>query len=77
MSEATVYVPFDMETETFWHDFDQYLYFAGGDATNMNSLGGVEEFFLGGENEEVPYHQTYHDLRETRTAPLSVEVREG
>ncbi len=41
--------PFDMETETFWHDFDQFLYFAGGDATNMNSLGGVVEFYLGGD----------------------------
>jgi hypothetical protein len=42
-----VTAPFDMETETFWHDFDQYLYFAGGDATNMTSLGGVVEFYLG------------------------------
>jgi hypothetical protein len=41
--------PFVMESETFWHDFDQYLYFAGGDATNMDSLGGEVEFYLGKE----------------------------
>ena len=37
-----------MEHNTVWHDFDQLLFFCGGDITNMNSdLGGKVEFHLG------------------------------
>jgi hypothetical protein len=61
--------PFDMEKETFWHDFDQCLYFAGGDARNMDELGGIVEFFLG---EEVGKLTKY-----TITKPTMIYVKAG
>lgn len=45
--------PFVMEAETFYHDFDQYLYFIGGDVTNMLELGGEVEFFMGEDLERL------------------------
>lgn len=41
--------PYFMEPEPVWHDFDQMCYFAGGDAAQMDQLGGVAEFHLGDE----------------------------
>ena len=42
--------PFIMEHNTVWHDFDQLLFFCGGDITSMNDdLGGKVEFHLGDE----------------------------
>jgi hypothetical protein len=39
--------PFVMEPDTFKHDFDQVVVFMGGDATQMDKLGGVCEFWHG------------------------------
>ncbi len=39
--------PFEMVSETHYHDFDQYLMFMGGDVTNMMDLGGEVELTLG------------------------------
>ncbi|NLY39396.1 MAG: hypothetical protein GX044_08875 [Firmicutes bacterium] len=39
--------PFVMEAQTFYHDFDQFLYFIGGDLGNMLDLGGEVEFTMG------------------------------
>ncbi len=41
--------PFTMEHHTVWHDFDQFLFFCGGDLANMTELGGKVEFYLGDE----------------------------
>lgn len=41
--------PFQMEHHTVWHDFDQFLFFCGGDIANMTELGGKVEFYLGDE----------------------------
>jgi len=42
--------PFTMEHHTVWHEFDQFLFFCGGDTKNMAELGGKVEFHLGDEN---------------------------
>ncbi len=39
--------PFEMVSETHFHDFDQYIMFMGGDIRNMMDLGGEVEFSLG------------------------------
>ncbi|MBN1190682.1 MAG: hypothetical protein JXA46_13090 [Dehalococcoidales bacterium] len=39
--------PFEMVSETHYHDFDQYLMFFGGDVKNMMELGGEVELSLG------------------------------
>jgi hypothetical protein len=39
--------PFEMVSETHFHDFDPYLLFIGGDTTNMLDLGGEVELTLG------------------------------
>lgn len=46
--------PFEMVKEHHYHDFDQFLFFTGGDATNMPDLGGVIELTLSkdGKNPE-------------------------
>jgi mannose-6-phosphate isomerase-like protein (cupin superfamily) len=38
--------PFEMVKEHHYHDFDQFLFFTGGDGTNMPDLGGVVELTL-------------------------------
>ena len=45
--------PFIMELHTVWHDFDQILFFCGGDTTNMTELGGKVEFYLGDEQGNI------------------------
>jgi len=45
--------PFQMVSETHYHDFDQYLMFFGGDAKNMMDLGGEVELTLGEQNGEL------------------------
>jgi hypothetical protein len=49
----TVSEPFVMEPDTFRHDFDQVVCFVGGDATRIDELGGVCEFWLGDEKGSV------------------------
>jgi hypothetical protein len=39
--------PFEMISETHAHDFDQFLFFVGGDINNMADLGGEVELTLG------------------------------
>ena len=39
--------PFTMEAETFYHDYDQFLFFCGSDPANRTELGGKVELFLG------------------------------
>ena len=45
--------PFIMEHHTVWHDFDQLLFFCGGDTTNMTEFGGKVEFYLGDEQGNI------------------------
>lgn len=47
--------PFEMIKEHHYHDFDQFLFFTGGDGTNMPDLGGVVELTLSkdGKNPEM------------------------
>lgn len=42
--------PFTMEAETFYHDYDQFLFFCGSDPANRTALGGKVELCLGGES---------------------------
>jgi mannose-6-phosphate isomerase-like protein (cupin superfamily) len=46
--------PFEMVAEHHYHDFDQFLFFTGGDGTNMPDLGGEVELTLSkdGKNPE-------------------------
>jgi mannose-6-phosphate isomerase-like protein (cupin superfamily) len=46
--------PFEMVKDHHYHDFDQFLFFTGGDGTNMPDLGGVVELTLSkdGKNAE-------------------------
>lgn len=46
--------PFEMVKEHHYHDFDQFLFFTGGDGTNMPDLGGEVELTLSkdGKNAE-------------------------
>ena len=39
--------PFTMEAETFYHDYDQFLFFCGSDPANRTDLGGKVELYLG------------------------------
>ncbi len=45
--------PFEMVSETHYHDFDQYLMFFGGDVKNMMDLGGEVELWLGEPDGEL------------------------
>jgi hypothetical protein len=45
--------PFEMVSETHFHDFDQYMMFIGGDINNMMDLGGEVEFSLGEPDGEL------------------------
>jgi mannose-6-phosphate isomerase-like protein (cupin superfamily) len=38
--------PFEMVKEHHYHDFDQFLFFVGGDGQNLPDLGGVVELTL-------------------------------
>jgi mannose-6-phosphate isomerase-like protein (cupin superfamily) len=38
--------PFEMVSEHHYHDFDQFLFFTGGDGTNLPDLGGTVELTL-------------------------------
>ena len=39
--------PFTMEGETFYHDYDQFLFFCGSDPERRRDLGGRVELYLG------------------------------
>jgi hypothetical protein len=61
--------PFEMVSETHFHDFDQYMMFFGGDVNNLMELGGEVEFSLGepdGKLEKLVF-----------TQPAIVYVRAG
>ena len=45
--------PFMMVAENHAHDFDQFLMFAGGDATNMSDLGGEVELTLSKDGKKM------------------------
>jgi hypothetical protein len=45
--------PFMMVEENHAHDFDQFLTFAGGDATNMADLGGEVELTLSKDGKKM------------------------
>jgi hypothetical protein len=45
--------PFEMVSETHFHDFDQYMIFMGGDVNNLMDLGGEVEFTLGEQDGEL------------------------
>lgn len=61
--------PFEMVSETHFHDFDQYLMFVGGDVNNMMDLGGEVELTLGEQNGEL--------LKFTFTRATVVYLRAG
>ncbi len=45
--------PFTMEEETFYHDYDQFLFFCGSDPLNRGALGGKIELYLGHDMEHL------------------------
>ena len=45
--------PFEMVAENHAHDFDQFLFFTGGDGTNMPDLGGVVELTLSKDGKKL------------------------
>jgi hypothetical protein len=45
--------PFTMEEETFYHDYDQFLFFCGSDPANRTDLGGKVELYLGNDLERL------------------------
>ena len=53
MSWWPISEPFMMLKETHYHDFEQYLFFVGGDPTNLTDLGGEVELMLGESENEM------------------------
>ena len=45
--------PFEMVAENHTHDFDQFLFFTGGDGNNMPDLGGVVELTLSKDGKKL------------------------
>jgi len=45
--------PFEMVAEHHYHDFDQFLFFSGGDGSNMPALGGVVELTLSKDGKKL------------------------
>jgi mannose-6-phosphate isomerase-like protein (cupin superfamily) len=45
--------PFLMVAENHAHDFDQFLFFSGGEGTNMPDLGGVVELTLSKDGKKL------------------------
>ena len=43
---APITKPFEMVAENHAHDFDQFLFFTGGDGQNLPDLGGIVELTL-------------------------------
>jgi hypothetical protein len=41
-----VFAPYEMQSDHHAHDFDQYLFFSGGDPLHMDDLGGIVEITL-------------------------------
>ena len=52
----TIDKPFVMAPESHRHDFPQFLYFLGGDVTNLTDLGGVIEFTLSEDGKTMEKH---------------------
>lgn len=46
MATVAIIKPHDMVAEHHYHDFDQYLFFTGGDPLNLPELGGEVELTL-------------------------------
>lgn len=56
MSWKCITVPYVDESESHWHDFDQFLVFLGGDPHNMLDLGGEVEFTLSEDGMNLEKH---------------------
>jgi hypothetical protein len=52
----TIDKPFVMAAESHRHDFPQFLYFLGGDGSNLLDLGGVIEFTLSEDGKKMEKH---------------------
>lgn len=53
MNTSAISAPFVMVSENHAHDFDQFLMFIGGDATNMPDLGGIVELTLSKDGKKM------------------------
>ena len=53
MSWWAITEPFVMVEDNHCHDFEQFIIFAGGDLNNMEDLGGVVEFGLSEDGENI------------------------
>ena len=53
MSWWAITEPFVMVEDCHKHDFDQFIIFAGGDIINMPDIGGVVEFGLSEDGENI------------------------
>jgi hypothetical protein len=53
LGTVAVSSPFVMVSENHAHDFDQFLMFVGGDATNMPDLGGEVELTLSKDGKKM------------------------
>jgi len=48
-----VSLPFEMVAENHAHDFDQFLFFTGGDTTKLPDLGGIVELTLSKDGKKL------------------------
>lgn len=55
MRTSPISAPFEMVAEHHYHDFDQFLFFTGGDGQNLPDLGGEVELTLStdGKNKKM------------------------
>jgi mannose-6-phosphate isomerase-like protein (cupin superfamily) len=50
---SPITMPFEMVSENHAHDFDQFLFFTGGDGQNMPDLGGIVELTLSKDGKKL------------------------
>jgi hypothetical protein len=53
MSWWAITEPFIMVEDCHKHDFDQFIIFAGGEITNMPDIGGIVEFGLSEDGQDI------------------------
>ena len=65
--------PFLMVAESHKHDFDQYIFFMGGDPNKVDEFDAEIEFSVGGKDNLITYAACVHIPAGTMHGPLNVK----
>ena len=65
--------PFVMVTESHQHDFDQVIFFIGGDPNNVVDFDGEVEFGLRGQMNSINYPACIYIPKGTLHSPLNIK----